>query len=193
MLQEIANSQAEMDKLRQEEHDNFVEEKAELEKGIAGVKTALKVLRDYYAKDSAHSSAQGAGAGIVGLLEVCQSDFEKGLAEVEGEEESAKDEYEKLTKENEIETTTKQQDVKYKAKESKDLDKAVAEATSDKDSVQTELNAVEEYLAKLHEECDEKAEPYEETVKRRNAELAGLKEALQILEGEAALLQLSER
>merc|ERR1719221_1097469 len=94
-----------------------------------------------------------------------------------------------MTKENEIETTTKEQDVKYKTKESKDLDKAVAEATSDKDSVQTELNAVEEYLAKLHEECDEKAEPYEETVKRRNAEIAGLKQALEILEGEAALLQ----
>merc|ERR1719221_2438203 len=192
-LQDTAKSQAEMDKLRMAEKEKFVEVKAELELGISGVKKALKVLRDYYAKDSAHSSAQGAGGGIIGLLEVCESDFEKGLAEAEGEEQSAQDEYEKVTKENEIETTTKEQDVKYKTKEDKDLAKATAEAASDQESVQAELDAVKEYLTKLHEECDEKAEPYEETVKRRTAEIAGLKEALQVLEGEAALLQLSER
>merc|ERR1719221_1995374 len=141
-LQDTAKSQAEMDKLRMAEKEKFAEVKSELELGISGVKKALKVLRDYYAKDSAHSSAQGAGGGIIGLLEVCESDFEKGLAEAEGEEQSAQDEYEKMTKENEIETTTKEQDVKYKTKEGKDLAKAAAEAASDQES---EQSAQDEY------------------------------------------------
>jgi predicted nucleic acid-binding Zn-ribbon protein len=188
-LADIAASQAEIDKIRAEEHDTFLQNKADMEQGIEGVRAALKVLTEYYASDKEHVAAQGAGEGIIGLLEVVESDFQKGLMDMTASEESSQAEYEKTTKENEIATATKQQDVKYKTKESKDLDKATAEATSDREAVQTELEAVEKYLAKLHDECDETAPTYEELVARRSAEIAGLKQALQILEGEAALLQ----
>merc|ERR1719443_821882 len=94
-----------------------------------------------------------------------------------------------MTKENEITKTTKEQDVKYKSKEAKTLDKAVAENTGDREGLQTELDAVLDYWAKIQEECVAKPEPYEERKKRREAEIAGLKDALAILEGEAALIQ----
>merc|ERR1719454_2594136 len=75
-LAELAKSQSEMDKIRSEEKSEFTTNKAEMEEGITGIKTALKVLRDYYAKDDkAHDAAEGAGSGIVGLLEVIESDF----------------------------------------------------------------------------------------------------------------------
>merc|ERR1719245_1409112 len=152
------------------------------------------ILTEYYAKDDkAHGAAEGAATGIIGLLEVCESDFSKQLAEYIGAEESAQAAYDQETKENEIEKTAKEQDVKYKTKESKDLDKATAEATSDRAGVQTELDAVNKYLASLHAQCDETTEPYEEQVRRRTAEIAGLKEALTILEGEAVLLQQSAK
>jgi chromosome segregation ATPase len=189
-LKEIANSQVEMDKIRADENAEYKEVKADLELGIEGVKKALKILRDYYSKDAAHDSAEGASSGIMGLLEVCLSDFEKNLADATGEEETAQSEYDKQTKENEVQTTKKNQDVKYKTKEAKDLDKETAEATSDREAVQEQLDAVEKELEKLHEECDETAPTYEELVQRRSAEIAGLKEALQILDGEAALLQV---
>merc|ERR1719388_648529 len=110
---------------------------AEMKKGIEGVKLALKVLNEYYAKDDkAHASADGAGSGIIGLLEVCESDFTKGLAEMTATEQTAASEYDRLSKENEITKTTKDQDVKYKTKEAKGLDKATAEATADRSGVQ---------------------------------------------------------
>merc|ERR1719465_77618 len=108
-------------------------------------------------------------------------------------EESAVAEYDTMTKENEITKATKDQDVKYKTQEYKGLDKAIAEATSDRATVQDELDAVNEYYKGIKERCIAKPEPYEERVKRRNAEIAGLKEALQILEGEAVLLQRSTK
>merc|ERR1711904_718002 len=102
-LSELAKAQAEMDKLRAEEKAAFDVNSAEMEKGIKGVKLALKVLRDYYAKaDKAHGSADGAGSGIIGLLEVAEADFTKGLSEMVATEESAVSEYEQVTKENEI-------------------------------------------------------------------------------------------
>jgi len=191
-LADLAKSQAEMDKLREEENTAYVKNKAEMEEGLEGIKLALKVLREYYAKeDKAHKAAEGAGGGIIGMLEVVESDFSKGLAEMIAIEEEAAAEYEKQTKENEIAKTTKEQDVKYKTKESKSLDKAVAELTSDREGLQTELDAVLDYWEKIQEQCVAKPEPYEERKKRREAEIAGLKEALAILEGEAALIQKS--
>merc|ERR1719217_1278392 len=94
-LSELAKAQAEMDKIRAEEKAVYDKNSAEMEKGIKGVKLALKVLRDYYAKsDKAHSSADGAGSGIIGLLEVCESDFTKGLAEMEENYANQKSAYE---------------------------------------------------------------------------------------------------
>merc|ERR1719238_118273 len=104
-------------------------------------------------------------------------------------EETAQAEYEKETKENEIRKVTMEQDVKYKTKEFTELDQSIAENSSDRDAVQAELPAVLEYLKKLEDMCIAKPESYEERVARREAELAGLREALEILEGEAVLLQ----
>jgi len=189
-LADLEKSQAEADKLRLEEKASYEKNKAEMEEGLDGIKIALKVLRDYYAKDDAsHEKASGASAGIIGLLEVAEADFAKGLEEMISVEEAAVTEYEKLTKENEIAKTTKEQDVKYKSKEAKSLDKTAAEATADRDGIETELDAVLEYYDKIKEECIAKADSYEEKVKRRNAEIEGLKNALAILEGEAVLLQ----
>merc|ERR1719161_2870907 len=130
-LADLAASQAEMDKIREEENTAYVKNKAEMEEGLEGIKLALKVLREYYAKPSFIQKADGAAAGIIGMLEVVESDFSKGLAEMIAIEETAAAEYEKQTKENEIAKVTKEQDVKYKTKEAKSLDKAVAELTSD--------------------------------------------------------------
>jgi len=195
-LADLEKSQQEMDKLREEEKTAYDKNKAEMEEGLEGIKLALKVLREYYAKGASflqqqQQKAEGAAAGIIGMLEVVESDFAKGLAEIIAVEEAAVAAYEKQTKENEIAKTTKEQDVKYKSKEAKSLDKAVVEQTTDREGLQTELDAVLDYWSKIQEQCVAKVEPYEERKKRREAEIAGLKEGLAILEGEAALIQKS--
>eukprot|EP00812_Abedinium_dasypus_P011017 NODE_45_length_2444_cov_513.517790.p1 GENE.NODE_45_length_2444_cov_513.517790~~NODE_45_length_2444_cov_513.517790.p1 ORF type:complete len:704 (-),score=330.21 NODE_45_length_2444_cov_513.517790:315-2426(-) len=193
-LASVAKTQTEMDRLRKTEHARFKQEKAEMESGIEGTKIALKLLRDYYAKqDAAHDAADGSATGIIGMLEVIESDFTAGLAEIIAAEKAAQEEYEEVTKENEVETETKEQDVKYKNKELGQLGKALAEATNDRDSINTELAAVNEYQSRLNEMCIPKAETHESRMARRAAEINGLKEALGILEDEAAsLLQRSK-
>merc|ERR1711992_79877 len=179
-LADLMSAQAEMDQLREKESEAYKVNKAELEQGLDGVKLALKVLSDYYDSDASHNAAEGAGSSIIGLLEVAESDLEKELAEVIATEEMAAATYEKETKENEIDKVTK---------EAGELDAAVAEATADKTGVQAELDPVLKYLKTLEDRCIAKAETYEEKKAKREAEIAGLKEALEILEGQSFFLQ----
>merc|ERR1719213_1258845 len=91
-------------------------------------------------------------------------------------------------KDAEVEQAAKDKDVEYKTKEHVALDKSVTELTGDRSGVQSELDAVNEYLAKLADRCIAKPDTYAERKERREAELAGLKEALSILSNEAASL-----
>merc|ERR1712048_1448321 len=111
----LAKSQAEMDRLRGEQKASFEAASAELNKGITGIKQALKILNEYYAADGkAHEAAEGAASGIIALLETVEADFSKNLAQITADEEAAAAAHEKATKENEIDKTAKDQAVKYK-------------------------------------------------------------------------------
>jgi len=210
-LAALTKEQAEMDKIRQEENADFVQAKSDLELGLSGVRKALGVLREYYgsasliqdskfdalmqqpAKPEMHSKASGAGTGIIGMLEVVESDFATNLAKEESEEADAQSAYDKTSQENKITKTTKEQDVKYKTQESKSLDTTSAELSSDRETTNAELTAVNEYYAKVKDRCIAKPETYEERKKRREAEIEGLKEALTVLKEETAFMQRKRR
>merc|ERR1719379_810903 len=118
---------------------------------------ALKVLKDYYAagdeamlqtsmnqpaKPEFHEKSSGAGGGIIGMLEVIESDFAKNLAQETTQEDSAELEYTKTTQENKISKTMKESDVKYKGKEAASLDKSISELSSDLDATKTESGSL---------------------------------------------------
>merc|ERR1719399_2376296 len=153
-LAALAKAQAEMDALRAKEHEQYLSDKKELEEGIEGIQMALKILRDYYsAEGDAHGKATGGASGIIGLLEVCESDFTKNLSDVETAEENAASEYDRISKENAVSKTMKEQDVKYKTKEFKGLEKTLAETRSDLEGYTTEHAAVSKYWDSLQEQC----------------------------------------
>lgn len=190
-LAKLASSQAEMNRLRKAENTAYVSNKAEMEAGVQGVQLALRVLREYYSADGkAHDAADGASHNIIGLLEVVESDFSKDLASIVVTENAAQASFEEQTQTNSVEKAMKEQDVKYKERESTSLQKRVSELSSDKAGVQSELDAVVEYLGKIEEQCVAKAETYSARSERRTAEIAGLKQALDILEAQSSFVQV---
>jgi len=204
-LAALAKEQTQMDQIRAEQNTDYVKAKEDLELGLSGVQKALGVLRDYYggaaafvqdeqpAKPEKHEKSTGAGQSIIGMLEVVESDFSETLAKVETEEADASAEYDKTTQENKITKTTMSQDAKYKSQEATSLDKEVSELSSDKQTTSTELSAVLEYYGKLKDRCVAKPESYADRKARREAEIAGLKEALDVLENETAFVQRKRR
>jgi len=186
----ITKSQAEADTLRSEQSKAFVAAKADLEQGIEGIRSALKVLREYYASDEAALLQQpktGAGQSIISMLEVIASDFGRSLAGEEVDEDASAVEYEKSSQMNRVTKSMKEKDVTYKTKEAASLDKTTVELNSDLESANSELDAVMEYKKGLIGACVAKPETYEQRVARRTAEVDGLKEALKIIEGQALL------
>merc|ERR1740121_2468090 len=190
-LAALAKAQVEMDKVRASEKANFDADKPELEAGIKGVQVGAKILKEYYG--SSGSDNKGAVNSILGFLEVIESDFTKALAERSAAEDSAQAEYERMTQQNRVTLTSKQQDRKYKGQEMNTLASDIAAAKNDRESVQTELDSVMEYLGELNKMCVAKAETYKERAAKRAAEIAGLKEALDILNSEAGFLQSNLR
>jgi len=199
---EISKSQQEMDKMRAEEKAKYEAAKADLEKGLNGVETAQKVLRDYYGKGDSFletgsstdlyadmkeqvssTAPKSAADSILELLKVAAGDFSKNLADLQAEEDTAVEEYEKLTQENKVATAAKSQEEKFKKKEKIDLEKFVQETEGDKASTQSELDAVNEYYGELKPKCVAEPEPFEERQKRREQEMEGLKTAMRILSG----------
>jgi hypothetical protein len=205
-LAEIARVQKEADETRAAEKKAFEEAKADYESGLEGVGIALQVLRDYYAEKPAgdesvesllqsrkHTKATGAATGIIGMLEVIESDFSKMLAQATAGEDQAQREYDQLTQENKVATATKTTAAEYKEKDGKETAALLAGYESDRGVAQEELDAILEYWEKLQPMCVAKAEPYAERKKRRDAEIAGLKQALEILENESATSFLQMR
>jgi len=218
----IVKEQADSDKLRRCEQAAFTLAKADLELGLSGVRKSMTVLRTFYAtgeedpallQDSGDAEqmtsmmqevvsqpappekfekAKGAGGGILGVLEVIESDLAKNLATEDTQESDSVSSYEKTTQAFKVNKAEKEQDVKYKTQEHKSLDKSIAELESDKATDNDELTAVTEYYGKLKERCIAKPDSYEERKAKREAEIEGLKDALTALENEA-LVQFSKR
>jgi len=125
-----------------------------------------------------------ANGGVLGLMEVCQSDFEKLLAETEAAEaESAKifDEFKADASQDKAVKTTDQKH-KTAEKSTKESDKATA--LKDLRITQEELHAAMEYYEKLKPDCEVKVMSYAEKKAAREAEIESLKEALEILSGD---------
>jgi len=194
----IDAGQAEATKVRQAEHEEYLKASSDFKQSAAAVAKAIDVLSEYY--DSAGfaqvqskeapelgGAKSDVGSTIVSVLEVAESDFTSLLAETEADESSAQAAYDKLTEENTVTKATKTADVKGKTNGVKQLEVALGNYAENKATTTDELDAVLMYLDKLKPQCESKVMSYAERKAKREQEIEGLKEALEILSAEALL------
>jgi hypothetical protein len=156
------------------------------------------VLKDFYEKnallqrsaedppdagfDGAYKGKAGKAGGIVGMLEVIESDFARTEKETtEAEDTAAKDyiEFERTTK---VSKKTKEIALESKEAELKETEGAI---TTDKDAMQASQKTLDSTLTalqELHEACVDTGMSYEEKKEQREQELEALKKALCILD-----------
>jgi len=205
-IAELDASTAEATKIRTAESETNAKAEKDFGDAAAATEKAIKVLKDFYDNASLlqtsamtkvakavqpelGSSKSEAGGVIISILEMSNEDFVKLHSEVVTNEAEAAETFEKLMNDNAASKGAKEAEVKASLSEIKSLTVALENSGEDHSMTSSELAAVNEYVEKLKPQCEEKAMSYAEKKARREAEIAGLKEALEILAGGIALVQ----
>jgi len=197
-LAEMNAANAEATKIRTEEKATFEKTAKDYSESQEACAAAIEVLRSYYESGSfvqvratttlksrmkARESSGDAG-GIIGMLEVAESDFSKLLSEAKAAEDAAAGEYDAMINDSKVLGATKNAELKGKKTEMASIKANLENYSDDKDGLNSELSAVVEYLEKVKPQCEYQVPSYEERKQRREKEIEGLKEALSVLSGD---------
>jgi len=195
---ELDAAVSEATKLRNEEKSKNTETIADSQEAQTAVAQALTVLKEFYAKaaeatafvqepevfDEPYKGMGGESGGVVGMLEVIESDFARLEADTKASEASAQKEYDEFMTDSEVDKTKKSTDIEHKTAKKQDEEQALTTKKADLEGTQKELDAALAYFDKLKPSCVDSGVSYEDRVARRKEEIESLQEALKILNGE---------
>jgi len=199
-IEELNAKREEAEKLRAEEKAENEHTVSEAEAGLEAVVQAIDILKKFYAtvakekvefieqpeKDApdagfknmeAYKGAQSEAGGIVGMLEVIQSDFERTISETEKAEAQAEQDHLAFMTETGVSLAEKTTAHDQKTAENEAAKEKLADADENmKSQNEILLGAVKELLD-LKPVCVDTGMSYEERVARREDEIAALKKA----------------
>jgi len=188
--------------LRNDEKSKNTETIADSQAAQTAVAQALTVLKEFYAKaaeatallqqqpeapeifDKPYTGMGDSAGGVVGMLEVIESDFARLEADTKASEASAQKEYDEFMTDSQVDKTKKATDIEHKTAKKQDEEQALTTKRSDLEGTQKELDAALAYFDKLKPSCVDAGVSYEDRVARRKEEVESLQEALKILNGE---------
>merc|ERR1719492_293916 len=127
---------------------------------------------------------QSEKGGVVGMLEVIESDFARLQSTTESSEAAAQKEYETFMTDSKVDKAAKAKDIEHKSAKKQNQQKALVEKKADLEGNQKELDAANDYFDKLKPSCIDSGANYKDRTKRRQEELESLRTALRILNGE---------
>merc|ERR1719281_458183 len=126
-------------------------------------------------------TGMGGEGGILGMLEVILSDFERLEEETSMGEATAVKDYKTFMADSDEDKAVKTADMTHNENLITKRSSDNQSAKKDLKATQAELDAALEYYEKLKPSCVDAGESYEERVQRREEEIQSLKEALKIL------------
>merc|ERR1719515_125777 len=151
------------------------------------VAQALTVLREFYAKaaeatallqqdpppmpEEPYKGMGGESGGVIGMLEVIESDFARLESETKAAEAAAQEEYDEFMHDSEMDKTAKSKDIEHKTIKLQDNNEALVTAKDDLETAKKELAAAMRYFDKLKPSCVDSGVSYEERVKQRKEEI----------------------
>jgi len=207
LTQGVADLDATMAKatsIRQEEKATNAATVTDAQEAQTAVAQALTVLKEFYARageatafvqqgqqptpppifDSPYKGLQAENGGVLGMLEVVQSDFARLEADTKAAEATAQKEYDELMTASKVDKEAKTTDIEHKSAKKQDESQALVVTKADLEGTQKELDAALAYFDKLKPSCVDAGVSYDSRVSRRKEEIESLQEALRILNGE---------
>jgi uncharacterized phage infection (PIP) family protein YhgE len=208
-LEELADQISELNLALKEATEARAKEKAANDKAIAdakaaipAVRSALAVLKDFYAKaskatalvqqkgpagdapgswDTPYTGMGGSSTGVLGMLEVILADFVRLEEETSSTEAEAQASYDKFASDStadiDAKTATSKEKEALKLSKTRDLE----DTGKDLKSTQKELDAALAYHDELKPSCVDAGVSFSERAQRRQEEIESLQEALKLL------------
>merc|ERR1719253_278958 len=158
-IAEIDAAVAHATEIRNKEKAKNAETIKDAKAAQTAVAQALAVLKEFYEKaatatalvqapeddapatfDSAYQGMGGQAGGVVGMLEVIQSDFARLEAETQAAEETAANEYDRFSAESAQDKAVKSTDLAHKDRSKSGKEQDLQETTKDLKATQTELD-----------------------------------------------------
>jgi hypothetical protein len=188
---ELAKAMSEATELRNKEKAKNLATIKDAEAANAAVKQALVILKDFYSSQAFIQTEQVPemkaytgmkGGGVVGMLEVIESDFARLETETRADEAENAKNY--ATFMSESKTATKQKhDHEYKLSLKKDeAEFQLGQTKKSLSGTQEELDKARSYHEYLKPNCGTVHVSFEERQTRRKEEIEALKEAYKILD-----------
>jgi septal ring factor EnvC (AmiA/AmiB activator) len=199
---DLDKAMAEATELRETEKAKNAETISDAKEAQTAVAQALTVLKEFYAKaaeatafvqqkqeppeifDEPYKGMGDENGGVVGMLEVIESDFARLQADTTAAEATGQNEYDEFMADSKIDKTKKSTDIEHKTAKKQDNSQTLTIKKKDLEGTQKELNAALAYYDKLKPSCVDNGVSYEDRVARRKEEIESLQEALKILNGE---------
>merc|ERR1719261_1077134 len=190
-IAELTEAVAEATKIREEEkakNAETVKDAQDAQTAVAQAAEATALLQQQPEApeifDKPYQGMQGASGGVIGMLEVIQSDFARLEAETAAAEEQAQKEYDEFMEDSAVDKAQKTKDIEHKTMKKQNQEQALVEKRTDLEGTQKELDAALAYHEKLKPDCVDSGISYSDRVARRQEEIESLQEALKILNGE---------
>lgn len=185
-LQELNQKMAQASQMRNKEAvDNAAVIKDSTE-SIEAISAAINKLNEVYGialvQTSTDQPKSDTASVIIQMLQTAQSDFEKLKGDTEFAESKGTKNYEEFMQQSKVSQAKKQAMVQGKTGERSSVKSALAEIDDDLAEATKALDSASGYLKGVNERCKHKEMSYEERVAARESEIAGLREAFQILE-----------
>ena len=201
-VSDLDSAMAKATSLRQEEKAKNAETVEDSQVAQTAVAQALTVLKEFYAKagkatafvqapadappifDEPYKGMGEDNGGVVGMMEVIQSDFARLESETSAAEATSQSEYDTFMSDSKVDKEAKSTSIEHKSTRKEDDTAALKMNKKDLEGTQKELNAALAYFDKLKPSCVDADVSYEDRVARRKEEIESLQEALKILNGE---------
>jgi len=161
---------------------------------VEALSSAIGVLTDFYGAPASllqtESKKQSDSAGVIlSILQTAQEDFEKLRQDTEASESSSANKYDKDMQAADVAKAKKTALVEGKTAERSTVKVMISTISEDLSNATKAYDAAKDFLKGVMEACANKAMSFEERQARREAEIAGLKDALEILSPDTDFLQ----
>jgi len=201
-IDELTEAREKAEKERKEEKAENAATVAEAQAGLSAIEQAIDIISKFYksakketvdlslaqgpaddAPDAgfeigeAYTGAQSTSGGIIGMMEVMKSDFERTISETEAAEAQAEEDHLEFMTETGKSLAEKKQAVEERSSQKDDASEKLEKADDNLDEQTKILETSIQELLDLKPVCVDTGMSYKERVARREDEIAALKKA----------------